>query len=73
MRRRASNDPHWITTQYTTKCSQGERCPNGVIPKGARAFYYPLTKSVMCEQCGQQAERDFSAALFDERQMGGNG
>jgi hypothetical protein len=65
MKRRAGNDPRWITTAYTAKCAR-PGCPLGVIPKGARAYYYPLTRAMYCETCGQDAERDFSAHLFDE-------
>jgi len=70
MKRQRGGDPRWITAQYTSKCSR-TGCATVVIPKGARAFYYPLTRSMLCEECGKAAEREFSAQLFDEGVMGG--
>jgi len=66
MKRQRGGDPRWITAQYTGKCDKAG-CPVGVIPKGSRAFYYPATRALLCEACGKEAERDFSAHLFDER------
>jgi len=61
--KRYSQDPKWITTRYHSKC---DTC--GVdIPKGATAFYYPLNKSMHCEQeCGHECAREFESARFDE-------
>lgn len=66
MRRNHGGDPRWITASYTSKCTR-TGCPVGVIPKGAQAFYYPNTRAMLCEKCGQDAAREFSAQLFDER------
>lgn len=69
MKHNRGGDPRWITASYTSKCSRAG-CPTVVIPKGARAFYYPLTRSMLCETCGKTAERDFNAQLFDEGALG---
>lgn len=63
---RYSNDPRWITVKYQVQfgCS---RC-HEPIARGARAFFYPIGKQLLCdsENCGKQAARDFEAARSDE-------
>ena len=66
-----SADPRWITARFASQCS---RC-GGVIRAGARVFYYPATKTVLCnvnEDCGAKASREFDAMAADERQYQGN-
>ena len=40
-RRSFSRDPHWITTKYPTR--QNDR----TVPAGARAFYFPITRTML--------------------------
>jgi hypothetical protein len=61
-----SGDPYWLTARFTSKCRCGAE-----IPKGARAFYYPRTKTCLCEKCGEPAAREFDAAAADEAQYSG--
>ena len=62
----ARNDPYWLTAKYSS--GQCPRC-NHQHRRGERIYYYPLTHSAYCQPCGEDAARDFAAALFDERMM----
>ena len=59
---RRGRDPHWITVRHATKCA---RCKTDV-KHGARAFYYPNERRVLCEGCGEPAAQEFAATVFDE-------
>lgn len=61
-RSRRNRDPHWITARWDGQCA---KC-GGKVVKNQRAFYYPATRSLYCQTCGQQGARDFEAAAFDE-------
>lgn len=64
-RSRRNNTPHWVTVKYACECG---RC--GVrIPKGARGFYYPATRTMLCsaEGCGGQGARDLAREVSVER------
>lgn len=63
------NDPRWITAKFNCKC---ERCGKE-IKKGDECFYYPIGRSVYCENsdCGQQESRQFESAAFDESMLTG--
>ena len=63
------DDPRWIRARYPGRC---QRC-SGTIHAGARAFYYPKGKVLLCglEPCGGSASREFEAAAADEAFMGG--
>lgn len=58
-------DPHWLDARFRSVC---DKCHAEIKP-GERIFYYPSTKTVLCDMpaCGQAAADDFSACLFDER------
>jgi hypothetical protein len=62
MKRYQNLDPRWITAKFAGKCPS---C-NAAIGKGSRAYYYPNGKSVYCQPCGDDAQREFDAACFDE-------
>lgn len=68
---RYSRDPYWLTAKFDSKCTR-KGCDT-TITKGQRAFYYPSSKSVLCEKddCGGQASRDFEAAAADDAAMSG--
>ena len=55
-----SRDPYWLTAKFGT-CKE---CKSEL--KGKRAFYYPMTKDVFCEKCGEKHSNDFNSAKFDE-------
>ena len=59
-----NRDPYWLTAKFASNCS---KC-KATIKRGARIFYYPSSKTVLCDHddCGGAAERDFAAAMFDE-------
>jgi hypothetical protein len=61
---RKTRDPRWIRSRFPSTCG---RC-FGTIEPGGRAYFYPLTRSILCErdECGGQVARDFAAAAFDE-------
>jgi len=51
-----------MTARFHSKCP----CANE-IPRGARMFYAPRTKTALCEKpCGQKASAEFAAAAQDE-------
>jgi len=62
--KRYSRDPYWTTAKFAGKCS---RC-DGPIRKGESIFYYPNTRTVLCDSddCGTHASREFNGAKFDE-------
>lgn len=64
------NDPRWLSVKYSCKC---ERC-GAAISRGDQAYYYPLTKTMLCskDECGGQGSRDFNAAACDEAFYNGN-
>jgi hypothetical protein len=66
-RRPVSHDPYWITARFASQC---HNCKES-IARGARAFYYPGSKTILCSRpnCGQDAARDFSSAAQDETFM----
>lgn len=47
------NDPRWIQAKYRGCCGCGQE-----VQPGDRAIYYPLTKTIACEDCGRQTEAD---------------
>lgn len=57
-------DPYWLTVKYSCQCS---RC-HAPLARGARAFYYPNGKSMLCAAaaCGEKAAAEFHAAAADE-------
>ncbi len=62
-------DPRWITARYPAVCKCGT-----TIPKGwTRAWYWPSTRTVECEACGEASERRFVAECQDEIMGGGWG
>ena len=68
---RYSGDPRWLTAKFDSKCSRKD-C-GATIKKGQRAFYYPSSRSCLCQkdECGGQASRDFESARQDEAFMSG--
>ena len=50
-----SRDPFWLNAKYGSYC---KKC-NKQIKTGDKIFYYPITKSAYCTECGKHAERDF--------------
>lgn len=55
-------DPYWLTARF----GQCEECKTPL--RGKQAFYYPKTKTVYCEDCGDKHSRDFESCKFDEDQ-----
>lgn len=65
MRRHRNTAPYWLTAKFPGACSCGTK-----IPKGAKALYSPSNRTVQCQPCGEQYERDLAADDFDQM---GNG
>jgi len=55
-----NNDPYWITARFGS-CS---KCSNSV--KGKKAYFFPLTKDIFCEECGGLEAQKFLESAFDE-------
>ena len=47
------DDPRWLFARFG-KCTE---CKESL--KGKRAFYYPRTKDIYCEKCGDKHYLDF--------------
>ena len=60
MYRKYAMDPRWMIARFG-KCLQ---C--GTSIKDKRAFYYPRSKDIYCEKCGEAASRDFESCAMDE-------
>lgn len=60
-----SLDPRWITAKFSSDC----RCGH-LIRKGESVFYYPTSKTALCQSCGDEAARFFTAAAEDEANNG---
>ncbi len=50
-----SKDPRWIRAKYPGRC----RCGRTVKP-GDRAFYYPISRKLVCRDCGRTAEMEIT-------------
>lgn len=61
-RRYVSADPYWLNARFASTCTCGKR-----IQKGDRIFYYPKTKTAVCETCGQKGARDLAAEMSMDR------
>ena len=63
----ANGDPFWLIVKRLGKCARKE-CARMIV-KGDRAFYYPLTHSIFCDnqECGWKESRAFDASRQDER------
>ena len=61
-RKSYSKDPKWITAKFNSDCSM---CGTS-INKDDYIFWFPLCKSVFCENCGIKESNDFQASKQDE-------
>lgn len=59
---RYKNDPRQIAVRYPCNCS---KC-NSKLPKGALAYYWPRTRTILCETCGEPEYRGFLSSAADE-------
>lgn len=55
-------DPRWIEVRYSGECG---KC-DGQISKGSRAWWYPRSRVLYCEACGETDARVFASAVADE-------
>lgn len=55
---RYAGDPRWIVARDPGTC---RRC-GGPVPAGARGFYYPHGRTLLCEECGGPAAAEFEEA-----------
>ena len=60
-------DPFWIRAKFgiCKKCH--------IDIKGKRALYWPATKTILCEKCGNQEWQDFLSEAHDEDVYNGFG
>jgi DNA-directed RNA polymerase subunit RPC12/RpoP len=66
-RRYYNRDPHWITTRYGGQCSRCSR----QIARGERAFYWPSSRELECDHCGETSSARFEAEATDEATAAG--
>lgn len=66
---RYSNDPRQIVAKFSSCCS---KC-KVKIPKGADIYYWPSTREVFCEKCGESPYRQFLSSAADEDVYNGCG
>jgi len=64
--RRYKGDPRWMTARFESACQCGKR-----IKQGEQIYYFPLTKTALCQACGEPAHRRFVSAAQDEATMTG--
>jgi len=57
-----NNDPYPTYAKFSSVCKY---CQNA-IPRGARIYYLPKTKTVLCENCGKDEYEYFLQAAEDE-------
>jgi len=66
---RYSNDPRQIVAKFSSIC-----CKCKVkIQKGTNIYYWPSSREVFCEKCGDGPYRQFLSSVADEEVYSGNG
>ena len=63
--KRYSQDPYWITARFASDCGNGKTC-GARINKGDAAYYYPSSKTAVCESCGRKGEADLQDEMINE-------
>ncbi|MGI6235893.1 MAG: YgiT-type zinc finger protein [Christensenellales bacterium] len=59
-------DPRWVKAKYAGECSN-EECGHKPFRRGGQVLYYPRTRAVVCEECGEREWAQFQEAAQDER------
>ncbi len=54
-------DPRWIVAKFSSACSCGKQ-----IKRGDSIYYYPATRSAVCESCGKVGDRNLRAEISME-------
>ena len=57
-------DPRWLHAKYPGQC-HGQECGRRIV-RGDRVFYFPSTKAIYCEECGDAHSRRFESEAEDE-------
>lgn len=65
---RYAGDPRWIAARFASQC----QCGSG-IKRGDRIYYFPRTKTVFCQTCGEPAHARFVSEAQDEAMLSGQG
>ena len=66
---RYKDDPRQIAVRYPCCC---EKCQIR-LPRGTVAYYWPLTRTLLCYECGEPEFRSFLSAVADENVYAGKG
>jgi len=61
-RRYYGGDPYWTTARFNSVCNCG--C---VIHKGQPIFYYPRSRTALCETCGRRGDADLQDEILNEQ------
>lgn len=56
-------NPRWLTARRPDHCSNGD-CRAAIEP-GDAAMWFPQSRAIYCEACGEQHDRDVAADDFD--------
>jgi len=59
---RYKDDPSQIAVRYPSSC---EKCQVR-LPRGAVAYYWPRTRTLLCPHCGEPEFQSFLSAAADE-------
>ena len=51
-------DPRWISAKFNSVCDCGSQ-----IKRGERIYYYPATRTAVCEKCGKIGEISLRAEV----------
>ena len=63
------DDPRQIAVRYPCNCA---KCQTR-LPKGALAYYWPRTRTLLCCGCGEPEYRSFLSSTADEDVYAGKG
>lgn len=66
---RYKDDPRQIVVRYPSCCA---KCQT-LLPRGAVAYYWPRTRTLLCTNCGEPEFRSFLSSAADEEVYAGNG
>ncbi len=62
------DDPRKLTAKFAGKCS---KC-KAPVKKGEILYYWPKSKTALCEKCGESEYQRFIEAAIDEEIYGGS-
>lgn len=59
---RFPRDPFWMLAKYNGRCAGCGKA----FKAGSRVFYYPNSRKLLTQTCGEDASREFDCMAMDE-------